>query len=65
MWGRPAPDDGSNMDTTLDDLITKVRDALENAGLHTWEIAEGIVNVHTQPVLDDSQAKATRPTWAR
>jgi hypothetical protein len=45
------------METELDNLITKVRDALENAGLHTWEISDGIVNVHTQPVLDESQAK--------
>lgn len=39
------------MDT--DEPIGKVRMALENAGLHTWELSEGIINVHSAPVTDD------------
>jgi hypothetical protein len=41
------------MDTPLDDLITKVRDAMEAAGLHTWELSEGIVNTYSAPVPPD------------
>ena len=39
--------------TTLDDQIAQVRDALETAGLHTWELSAGIVNVYSAPVTGD------------
>lgn len=45
----------------MDDQITQVRDALEARGLHTWELAEGIINVYSEPVPfdgpDDMQDK--------
>lgn len=37
----------------LDDLDAKtdqVRNALEDQGLHTLELSEGIVNVYSQPI---------------
>ncbi len=37
----------------MDDEIAQVRDALEAAGLYTWELIEGIVNVYSGPVTDE------------
>ena len=42
------------MDT--DEPIGKTRVALEKAGLHTWEIGEGIINVYSKPVSPDGLA---------
>ena len=39
------------MDT--DDPIGQVRDALEAKGLHTWEVAEGTINVYSERVPFD------------
>jgi hypothetical protein len=42
----------------MDEQITQVLDALEKAGLHTWELSEGIINVHSAPVTDGGSADA-------
>lgn len=47
------------MDNELENAIVRTRDALEATGLHTWEIAEGIVNVYTEPVTDEPDPART------
>ncbi len=42
----------------LDDKITAVRDALENAGMHTWEIAPGIINIFTEKVESEKEGES-------
>ncbi len=43
----------------MGDQIQTLRDKLDAAGLHTWEVGDGIINVYSAPTSFDGPDEST------